>query len=133
MQRRARQFLFLLVTTGTVGACNDAPNHPSEADLEGTYAATAFTVTTADTTFDQLAEGVSLTITLHADGSTTGTLFVPNVAVDLAGTWDTAAAVVRFQQTAPNFLNQMPFEIGADVLRGELAVPLGTIRVTLAK
>lgn len=88
---------------------------------------------TPDSTFDLLAVGVTLTMTLRSDGTTTGTLLVPDVTEDLASTWDATPSVVHFRQPEPQFFNQMPFVIGPGELRGEQVVQPGTIRVTLTK
>jgi len=133
MQPRVRGTAFLLFMAALT-ACADQSTRPSAPALEGAYTATAFTVTTRDSTIDELADGVTLALTLRADGTTAGTLVVPSEdSLHLVGTWDTVGATLHLDQTATTFLDLMPFQIGPSRLDGVLAQGFGTIRVTLTK
>jgi hypothetical protein len=124
----------LLLFIAALPSCSSESTRPSVPVLEGAYTATAFTVTTSDTTIDEVAEGVTLALTLSPDGTTAGTLVVPPFdPLTLVGTWDTTGATVHFDETATTFLNFMPFQVGPNRLDGVLAEGAGTLRVTLAK
>jgi len=116
-----------------LGACNESPNRPTEPRLEGTYAATTFTIVTADSVFDELTEGVSVALTLHSDGTTTGSLVVPDALTDLAGQWDTASDTLRLHLATPSILARIPFGIVPNRLVGDLELQLGTFHLTLTK
>ena len=131
MQRLAP--LGLLLTTMAVVACNDAPTRPSQSRLDGTYTATAFTATTPDTTFDLLAEGVSLTITINGDGTTTGSQISDSVVMDLAGQWDTAADTLHLHLATPGLLTLTPFVIRPNRLQGDPLINSFAFHLTLTK
>lgn len=130
LSQRALLGLFAAVV---LGACSDSPNRPTEPRLEGTYAATTFTIVTADSVFDELAEGVSVALTLHSDGTTTGSLAVPNALADLAGQWDTTSDTLRLHLATPSILALIPFEIAPNRLVGDLGLQFGTFHLTLTK
>src|SRR6266704_1026090 len=120
--------------------CGDHPFTPSVMDVAGSYTATTFTSTTAGTATDQLAQGAPFIVTLAADGSTTGRLFVPGGAegggdldADMAGTWTLTGRTVRFAQTADTFVHDMPFTAEPTRLSGEATFQGTTIRVILRK
>jgi hypothetical protein len=131
MQHRAT--LGLLLATVALVACNDNPNHPAEPGLEGTYTATAFTVVTPDTVFDLLAEDVSLSITLAADGTTTGSQIVSGTVTDLTGQWDTTAATLRLHLGTPGLLTRTVFVIGPNRLQGDTQIDSFVFHLTLTK
>jgi hypothetical protein len=119
-----------------LAACGDAhgPSAPPPILLEGPYIATTFTAATDDTTFDLLTEGIGLALTLRAGGTTTGSFRVPDMPLNLEGTWDTSAARLHLHApAAPLFLNQMAFVIGPQDLRGEVTIQTFTFRLTLTK
>lgn len=130
-----------------VAACGDdgtGPDGIEQNDVVGSYEATTFETTEDGQTTDQLAEGAALTITLDADGTTTGNLFVPGGAEDggdldasLAGTWsyDAASNSVSFGQDADTFVRDMSLtavRAGGNVrLEGEETFGGVTITVVL--
>jgi hypothetical protein len=103
--------LALLLTTTVLLACNDAPTRPSQVRLDGSYTATTFTATTPDTTFDLLADGGSLTLTINGDGTTTGAQISGGVVMDLAGQWDTVADSLHLHLATPGLLTLTAFAI----------------------
>lgn len=133
MQRRNLRLLLPLLAAITVGACSDSPNRPSEKLLEGTYHATAFTVATPDTVFDELTERTSLSLTLNSDNTTSGSFVVADLNTDLAGQWDTLADTLRLHLGTPTFLTRISFAIAPNQLSGELRLQDGTLRLTLTR
>jgi predicted small lipoprotein YifL len=128
--------LFLLALLG----CND-PEHPDTLDLTGTYHATTFASTgfTGETR-DLLALGASITLTLNADKTTAGRLYVPPaddsapaVDEDLAGTWDIVGTTVTLDHEANTFLRRMEFVADGMRLTGQLLDPDNSFSVVLSK
>ena len=117
----------------TLTACSNSPTRPTEPTLEGTYTATTYTVVTPDSVFDELADGVTLTLTLHADGTTTGSLSAPPDLTDLAGHWDTASDTLHLHLPNAIVFNLIPFAIAPNRLVGDLALQFATFHLILAK
>ena len=121
-------------------ACGDDPFAPTVENMAGSYGATTFTTTNSGTTTNHLAAGASFTLTLAADGTTTGRLFVPggdegggDFDADLAGTWTLTGKTIEFAHTADTFVRDMPFTAERNSLRGTATFSGTTIRVVLAK
>jgi len=133
----ARAALTGLLTA--VAACGDDPFSPTPESVAGSYSATEFTATSdALGTFDLLAVGAEVTVTLAADGTTTGRLFVPGGAedgsdldADLAGTWALDGSTVTFNQTADTFIRDAQFTASRNRLTGEGVFQGLTIRLVL--
>jgi hypothetical protein len=135
MQRHAVRLLVLLAV-GPVLACSDSSTPTSPPDPVGGYSATEFTTTANGVTVDQLAEGVTLTLTLAADGSTGGALFVPAAGqspLDLTGTWTRKGTTVTFHHPLQTFLDVLPFDLVDKQLTAEGQVGPNFIRVTLSR
>lgn len=133
-----RTLPFLVLLAGATLACSDSTGPLSPADPVGTYTATQFTTTFNGETIDQLAQGVSITVALAADGTVTGTLAVPipdevTVPLQLAGTWTRQGADLRFDLFPDTFLDLLPFQQDGTRLVAEGVVGPGTIRVTLSR
>jgi hypothetical protein len=99
---------------------------PTEESVAGTYQAGTFTVTSAVGTTDLLAAGASVDVTLAADGTASGRLFVPGAGEDgadldedLTGTWTLSGDTVMFVQTAATFIRDADFIAGRNTLTGE--------------
>lgn len=130
-----------------LAACGGDDNgfSPTAETVAGTYTASVFTLTTptgtADsTTADLLALGASVNVTLDADGTTSGRLFVPagnddgsDLDVDLAGTWTLSGNKVTFNQTGDSFITDAQFTAGPGTLSGEEEVETAVIRLVLRK
>lgn len=115
-------------------ACTDptAPSSPPEP--VGNYEIAEFTITTPDTVFDEIAEGVTLRISLAADGSTSGALSVPAatpVPLDLTGSWHRQGDSVTFAHTTRVFLDLLTFTLVDHRLVAEGVVGPGRFRVVL--
>ena len=116
----------------------DASFAPSVNNLAGTYTAITFRTTSSGIITDQLATGSSLTITLTANGTTTGRLLVPGGAedggdldADMAGTWTLMGSTVRFVQTADTFVRDILFTASPNQLVGDAVFDGTRIELTL--
>jgi hypothetical protein len=82
-----------------------------------------------------------MTITLAADGSTSGHLFVPggaeagaDLSEDMAGTWLLVGRTVQFGQTADTFVRDVDFTASRDRLSAQHTFADGTaLRIVLTK
>ena len=128
-----RPIPFLLLAAGALISCSDTTNPSPAPNLEGTFAASSFTTTTAGGTIDRIAEGLTFTITLKADGTTEGSVSAAGQTVDVVGTWDTTQSVLRFHQDAPNFLGELPFNIRPNQLLSDATYGVTRFRVTLTR
>lgn len=90
------------------------------AGLAGNYTATQWVTTGGSGQTDQIVAGSTLTITLNANGSTSGHMHLvssgntPGVEADMAGTWSQVGSVVRFSQNADTFVRDMQFGVVAN-------------------
>jgi hypothetical protein len=133
MQPATRLRLVSALLGSAIAACTAGTTGPRQSRVDGTYSATQFVLITPDSVFDQLADGVRLTITLNRDGTTTGTLTVVDALLDLAGEWDTAGGFLQVHTTTPTFLTRAPLAISRDHLQGDFNLEGGTIHLTLSK
>ncbi len=115
----------LLALAAVAGCGKDGPTGPSAADLAGTYTLTQLNTTVGGVTTDQVQAGASMTLTLNADGTTGGALFVPaggengaDLSANLAGTFTVDGQTVEFQQEADTFVRDMTFTFDGDGLSG---------------
>lgn len=97
---------------------------PQDPDAAGSYNATTLTVVDGGQTIDVLAVGGSLTMTLHASGTTSGRLFAPcggdngqDLDENLAGTWTQTGSTVRFSQAADTFIRDATWTVDSQTLR----------------
>ncbi len=119
-----------------VAGCSDTIGPES---LAGTYVATEFTLT-GQVSGDVLAAGGSLSITLNADGTTSGSVFVPAALNDgedftasLAGTFTVADGSITFTQDADTFVRDITWEVDVTLLRGAGTFSGVTITVVLTR
>ena len=133
MQRTARLLLASALLAAAVPSCTDHPAGPSQPQIEGTYVATQFLLITSDTIFDELADGLNLTITLNRNRTTTGALTVLDAGLDLAGRWDTAGGLLHLQTTTPTFLTRGSMVVGPDNFQGDFTLEGGTVHLTLGR
>lgn len=111
----------------SIAACgDDDPFNPTVDNVAGSYTASTFTIENDLLgAVDLLAAGATVSATLDADGTTTGRLFIPDVAgggevdVDLAGTWALAGDTVTFSQTEDSFIRDVDFVASENRLTGE--------------
>jgi hypothetical protein len=116
--------------------CGDAIGPES---LAGTYVATEFTFA-GQVSGDVLAAGGSLSITLNADGTTSGSVFVPAALNDgedfnasLAGAFTVADGSITFTQDADTFVRDITWEVDGTRLRGAGTFSGVTITVVLTR
>ena len=122
-------------------ACGDS-TAPTLEQIAGSYVAETFNTTDGGVVTDQLALGASILLTLGADNTTTGRLFVPDAEegggdldMDLAGTWtlDQNDGAVAFEHASDTFLRDMTFSYSNGRLSGEATFSGVTINVVLRK
>jgi hypothetical protein len=118
---RNTRALLLIGLPAIVLACGGS-DEPSATPIAGTYAATFFQTTGSSGQRNEITAGSTLTITLAANGTTTGHLHVaasgsnPVVDADMAGTWTaTENHIVTFTQAADTFVRNMEYTWGSDI------------------
>jgi len=106
----------------------------------GAYAATAFTLSQGGPEEDLLAQGSAVTLTLLADGTTTGHMFVPGALTggadfdeDLDGTWTQNGDAVRLQHSADTFLRDIDLTVSGNTLTGQLSDPTFVLAIVFTK
>jgi hypothetical protein len=109
-------------------------------DAAGAYAATSFTLNQGGPEEDLLAQGSSITLTLLADGTTTGHMFVPAALTgesdfdeDLDGTWTQADDVVRLEHTADTFLRDIDLVVSGNELTGQVSDPTFVLAIVFTR
>jgi hypothetical protein len=119
-RHRKSRSLLLVGLPALLLACGGS-NEPSSTPIAGNYAATFFQTTGAGGQRDEIAAGSTLTISLAANGTTTGHLHVaasganPVFDADMAGTWSASGNVIDFTQAADSFVRDMLFTWGSDI------------------
>ncbi len=90
----------------------------SPSALAGTYSATTFTIVGNVDTTDVLAAGGELTLSLFANGATSGQLTVPasttgsgDFTATMVGTYAVSGRTVHFSQGADTFVRDMAFTV----------------------
>jgi hypothetical protein len=122
---RAAAALGLALAAAACGDDADDGFSPTVEDVAGAYTAVTFTLQSGQGDLDLLALGATVAATLHADGTTTGQLFVPglgeapDIEEDLAGTWTLTGTTVTFTPTASTFLTDVDFAVAPNTLTGE--------------
>jgi len=110
-----RSWPLLLALAAAAPACTGGETLGSSNFLTGTYTASIFVVTpTGQAPINVLAAGGVLSITIAADGSTSGTLNVPASVTggapfiaSMAGTATVTPLTVRFSQNADTFVRDL--------------------------
>lgn len=132
-----RSVVTMTVIFALFSACDD-PLTVNE--ISGSYEASTFTLTQDGSTDDLLAQGGSITLTLNADGTTSGRMFVPDgnedgsdFDADLAGTWTLNGSRVSFDHPADTFIRDMSFTVDGSRLTGEATFDSATLRVVLER
>jgi hypothetical protein len=123
-----------------LGGCGGDSFSPTVETVAGSYTAGSLTATSSAGTTDLLALGSTVDITLAADGTTSGRLFVPGGAangsdldVDLVGTWTLSLSTVTFNQAGDTFIRDVRFAAGRNQLSGEGTFSGSVVRLVLNK
>jgi hypothetical protein len=124
-----------------LGSCGGEDTFsPTVESVAGSYTASSLTLVSSVGTTDLLALGSTVAISLDANGTTSGRLFVPggdddgsDLDVDLAGTWTLSGSTVTFNQTGDSFIRGVEFTAGPDQLNGEGEFSGAIIRLVLGK
>ena len=129
----SRTLTATLLLTAAV-ACGDGPTSPSVEAVTGTYTATQLTTTEGGTSTNQLAAGASITLTLNANGTTSGRFIVPGeLDADLTGTWTLSGTTVSLSHSADTFLTDTDFQVQGNRLVGDETFGSTRVQVTLTK
>ena len=120
-----------------LAACGDAL---SPETLAGSYVATTFTLS-GEVAGDVLAEGGHMNITFNADGTTTGSLFVPeslndeegDFNADMAGTFVITDQTVALTQGADTFVRDVTWTVDGSQVHGSGTFSGVTITVILTR
>jgi hypothetical protein len=136
--------LLLIGLPAIVLACGGS-DEPSATPIAGAYVATFFQTTGSSGQRDEIAAGSTLTITLAANGTTTGHLHVAAsgsnsvLDADMAGTWTaTENHIITFTQAADTFVRNMEYTWSTDIqgmstLAAEKAFSGTLVRITLTR
>ncbi|HEY7614876.1 MAG TPA: hypothetical protein VH764_17890 [Gemmatimonadales bacterium] len=141
MRTMIRHAAALCVAAALAGCGDDDDGgfNPTMDEVAGSYSATTLTLDTGAGPTDLLAFGASVDVTLDADGSTSGRLFVPGGAPDgdldedLQGTWSLSGTTVTFTPSAATVLTDVDFAAGPNTLTGEGTYMGAVIRLVLTK
>lgn len=133
----------LLLVTAT--ACGDStgPEQLTMASVAGVYHANPdngeITTSQGATTTDWIAAGGSIYLELHADGGTTGQIFIPgagedgDLQADLEGSWSLRGSTVELSHDADTFLRDMSLQVRGDRLEGSAVFDAVAVTVVLAR
>jgi hypothetical protein len=109
---------------------------PTPDNMVGAYTATQLLTADPSGIVNWLDAGGSLTLTLNADGKTSGHLFLPGGApgggdldADMAGSWLLIGHTVLLGQAAETFVREMDFTADLDRLAGDKS--FGALRVII--
>ena len=105
----------------------------------GIYTATSFFTTANGQTTNHLANGSTISLTLHPQRTTSGHLFVeaagglPAFDADLTGTWTQSASAVDLEHPADTFLRDMVLNFDGISLGGDMTVGGTRIQIILTR
>jgi len=142
-RRLARPRIALLAICLAVwsSACGSDSSTTQASAIAGNYKATVFQVTpTGQQTIDVLAQGGTLTISIAADNTFTGSISLPASVLgtafsqNLSGTVVQTGNTVQFRQSITTFVPDLTFTIVGTSLQGtNQAAGVGSFTVTLTR
>ncbi len=128
-----------VITVAALVACSDAFK-PTIDNVAGDYSVQTLTTTDTSGTTDWVTAGATWTMSLAANGTTTGHLFIPGAGpggadfnADMAGTWALADDSIYFDQVADSFVRDMSFSALENRLTGDHTFTDTRVRVSLTK
>lgn len=129
---RGRIVLSLIVVNGS--SCGSDPVAPTLESIAGAYAATSFVAEGNDI----LTAGGSLSLVLAADGTVTGTFFIPASVggpfeADMVGTYSLSGSTLTFQQAADTFVRDAEWTWSSGVLEGAFGTGDSAVAVRLER
>jgi len=135
--RHARRaaYSFALIAF-VVAGCEDS-NDPDPA--VGSYVATSFVTTENGQSFNHVANGSTVTLTLAPGGTTTGALHIeaaggdPDLDANLSGTWSRSGSTVDLAHSADTFLRDMPLTFSGNTLTGDATFSGVRMQLTLTR
>jgi hypothetical protein len=120
-------------------ACSD-PFKPTTENVVGDYSLQALTTTDSGGTVNWVTAGATCTISLAANGTTTGHLFLPGADTggvdfnaDMPGTWALSGDSISFDQAADSFVRDMSFGALENRLAGDHTFTGTRVRFVLTK
>ena len=128
-----RLVLSLLIVFSSA-SCGSDPVAPTMETIAGAYEATSFVAEGADI----LAAGGSLSLVLDANGTVSGSFFVPAsvggpLQADMAGTYSISGTSVAFTQEADTFVRDASWIWMNGVLEGSFGTGPGAVSVSLER
>ena len=131
----------LLILVAVVAtACSDNPFKPTTANVVGDYTVQTLTTTDTSGTVDWVTAGATWTISLAANGTTSGHLFIPGAGqgggdfnADMVGTWTLSGDSIQFDQTADSFVRDMSFAALENRLTGDHMFSGTRVQVALTR
>jgi hypothetical protein len=147
-QMKIRAAIALLMTAPLLFACSD--NSSTNVDITmqsvaGTYYANSaksgskLELLQGGTTRNALAEGFTILLALKADGTTSGSLYVPPTGTQaesnesLIGTWTLAGSTVNLSHATDTLLRDITFTVAGNRLSGSLNTTTSVATVVLVK
>ena len=113
------------------------------AGASGDLGTLVLTTTEGSVSTDHVARGANIQLTLAANGTTSGTMHLPDVPdedggvvdfdADLTGTWTLANGMVTLSHAADTFLRDMPLTVRDGRLEGDRSFGNVRVRVTLVR
>jgi len=130
----------ILVASVGAGCSSTEPIVQPNVEITGNYVATWFKVTpTGKPTIDVLARGGSLALSIAANKTTSGTLYMPRdvigdeVTASMAGTVQQNGYALRFQQSAVSFVAQVGWLAGGGTIATDVNDGSARIEVILTR
>jgi hypothetical protein len=140
LRSRLRAALALPPLALAAACASEEGTGPTRESVAGQYVATSFTTTEDGDDTDQLAQGATLSLTLNANGTAAGQLFIPaestgedELDASMAGTWTLEGSTVRLTQTADTFVRDTDWQVSGNALVADETFGSLRMRITLTR